>query len=337
MDRPWIIWGRAVIATISLLGYSADAFAQPAYDPLAIPDTSKLPITEPIDLTIQDAGRDRQIPIRVFLPSEKVASPVVLFSHGLGGNREGSGYLGRHWSARGYAVVFLQHPGSDETVWRDVPLRQRMQRLKGAANVQSFKDRVDDVRVTIDRLETMTADAGGPLAGRLDTKRLGMSGHSFGAVTTQAVSGQRQPIGNSLTEKRIQAAVVMSPSKPQSRLVSAERAFQDVRIPWLLMTGTKDDSPIGNTTPQTRLDVFPALPPGDKYELVLKDGNHNAFTERSDVAGKTERNPQHWNTILALSTAFWDAYLRDDEAAKRWLVGQDARSVLSPGDRWQVK
>jgi len=33
-----------------------------------------------------------------------------------------------------------------------------------------------------------------------------MSGHSFGAVTTQAVSGQRHPVGGDLTDKRIKAA-----------------------------------------------------------------------------------------------------------------------------------
>jgi predicted dienelactone hydrolase len=246
MYRILIILGRGAAVAIAIVGYCADTFAQPAYDPLAISEASKTSAAEPIDLTIDDVKRNRQIPIRVYLPSEKVASPVVMFSHGLGGSREGSGYLGRHWSARGYTVVFLQHPGSDESVWRDVPLRQRMQTLKGAASVQNFKDRVDDVRVTIDRLETLTADATGPLAGRLDTKRLGMSGHSFGAVTTQAVSGQRQPIGGSLTEKRIKAAVVMSPNKPQNKLVSAERAFSEVGIPWLLMTGTKDDAPIGD-------------------------------------------------------------------------------------------
>ncbi len=337
MQQTSILLGAAIVAAMFCWELSADAFAQATYDPLSIPDTSKSPASDPIDLTIEDAKRKREIPIRVYLPYEKVAAPVVIFSHGLGGSRQGSAYLGRHWSARGYAVVFLQHPGSDESVWRDVPLRQRIQTLKAAASVQNFKDRVDDVRATIDRLERMTADATGPLAGRLDTKQLGMSGHSFGAVTTQAVSGQRQPIGGSLTETRIKAAVVMSPSRPQNKLVSAERAFSEVQIPWLLMTGTKDDSPIGDTTPESRLEVFPALPPGDKFELVLKDGNHYAFTERSDGGAKVERNPQHWNAILALSTAFWDAYLRDDEAAKQWLAGNDARSVLSTGDRWQMK
>ena len=43
-------------------------------------------------------------------------APVVLFSHGLGGSREGYGYLGSYWAAHGYVAVHLQHIGSDETM-----------------------------------------------------------------------------------------------------------------------------------------------------------------------------------------------------------------------------
>ena len=44
-----------------------------------------------------------------------------------------------------------------------------------------------------------------------------MSGHSFGAVTTQAVSGQRSAWGKEtgFTDKRIIAAGMLSPSAPQ--------------------------------------------------------------------------------------------------------------------------
>jgi len=41
--------------------------------------------------------------------------------------------------------------------------------------------------------------------------------------------------------------------------------------------------------------------------------------------------------ILALSTAFWDAYLRGDAAAKAWLDGEGTHSVLEKEDRWQIK
>jgi hypothetical protein len=41
--------------------------------------------------------------------------------------------------------------------------------------------------------------------------------------------------------------------------------------------------------------------------------------------------------ILALSTAFWDAWLRDDAAAKAWLDGNGPTTVLEKQDRWQRK
>jgi len=39
--------------------------------------------------------------------------------------------------------------------------------------------------------------------------------------------------------------------------------------------------------------------------------------------------------ILALSTAFWDAYLRGDAEALAWLNGSSPRSVMEADDRWQ--
>ena len=52
-----------------------------------------------------------KIRIRVFVPAAGSIRLLVLFSHGLGGDRTGSAYLGEHWAARGYVVVYLQHPG----------------------------------------------------------------------------------------------------------------------------------------------------------------------------------------------------------------------------------
>src|SRR5260221_4568726 len=167
------------------------------------------------DLIVKDVGRSREVPIRVYLPKEKKPAPVVLFSHGLGGSREGSAYLGNHWAARGYVAVFLQHPGSDDSVWKDKPPAQRLAAMRAAADLENFLLRVDDVRAVLDQLEQGNKAAGHPLSGPLDMKRVGMSGHSFGAVTTQALSGQRFRRGTSLTDARIRAAVIMSPSGPR--------------------------------------------------------------------------------------------------------------------------
>ena len=304
-----------------------------AYDPLAVASSAKVKM---LDLTVRDDTRKRDIPIRVYYAVKDSPSPVVLFSHGLGGSREGYAYLGNHWAARGYVVVALQHPGSDDAVWRGKPPGQVMRAMVAAANVQNLLLRVKDVSVVLDQLERWNKTSGNALFGRLDLKHVGMSGHSFGAVTTQAVSGQRMPQGTSpFTDARVTAAIAMSPSSPKRG--TAAEAFGAVKIPWMLMTGTKDASPIGNEDVASRLAVFPALPFGNKYELVLDKAEHSVFSDRA-LPGDTEaRNPNHQRSILAISTAFWDAYLGDSPAAKAWLSGDGPRGVLEGGDRWQKK
>jgi predicted dienelactone hydrolase len=303
------------------------------YDPLAVSAeyTSRF-----VDLTVQDSERNRDIPIRVYLPQAVLAAPVVLFSHGLGGSREGSGYLGKHWAARGYVTVFLQHPGSDTSVWKDEAPRRRMQAMREAASARNFLLRVKDIPAVLDQLDQWNKMDGHELAGRLDLRKVGMSGHSFGAVTTQAVSGQTTGRGKELlTDPRIDAAVIMSPSSP--RRATPESAFGKISLPWMLMTGTKDTAPIGNADMKSRLAVFPALPPGGKYELVLFGAEHSSFTDRA-LPGDTEpRNPNHHRIILALSTAFWDAFLLDIESARQWLDGDGPRSVLDEQDKWRKK
>jgi predicted dienelactone hydrolase len=258
----------------------------------------------------------------------------VLFSHGLGGSREGSPYLGRHWAARGYVVVYLQHPGSDAAVWREAPMLERRRRLEQAAGAQNFMHRVRDVAAVLDQLEGWNKADGHELKGRLDLERVGMSGHSFGAVTTQAVSGQKY-LGGSLADARIKAATAFSPSAP--RRGDPGEAFASVKIPWLLMTGTKDEALIGGADAASRLLVYPALPPGGKYELALAGAEHSAFSDRALPGDRGARNPNHHRAILAISTAFWDAWLRGDRAARAWLDGDGPASVLQEGDRWQRK
>ena len=326
---------RFLIPIACLLGVVTMAHAaDPAYDPLAIESSPALPA--PLDLDVVDEGRERTIPVRVWLPSHDRPAPVILFSHGLGGARDGNAYLGRHWSARGFCVVFLQHAGSDEAVWRDLPFAERLPALRKAINLSTTLDRYRDVSAVLDRLEAWNGEAGGPLEGRLDPARVGIAGHSFGAVTAQGVTGQRTADRRTpFTDRRIGAALLMSPSLP--RIGDGQSAFGSIAIPWMIMTGTEDDSPVGNATPQSRREVFSALPPGEKYELVLFQGEHQAFGDRVLPGSKRPRDPNHHRVVLALSTAFFDAFLRGDAVAQGWLESDAPRSVLAEGDLWQWK
>jgi dienelactone hydrolase len=303
------------------------------YDPLAINAGQRAQV---LDLVVEDATRSRSIPIRVYLPGGSSAAPVILVSHGLGGSRESNRYLGEHWSARGYVVVVMQHAGSDEGVWKNLPLAQRPAALAGAVNAQTTTARLRDVPAVIDQLERWNSAGEPALTGRLDMSRVGMSGHSFGAQTTQVVSGQRTLGGTqSFTEKRIKAAVIMSQVSPRGG--DPSQLFGNVEVPWLLMTGTRDNSNVGNITVEDRMPVFPALPPGGKYELVLDNAEHEAFSDRPRAGSGASQNPNHHRAILAVSTAFWDAWLRQDAEARAWLDGKGPQSVLDGKDRWQRK
>jgi predicted dienelactone hydrolase len=321
----------AAVAVLSMLA-SIRAMAAADYDPMVLPVISQVRL---VDLDVNDSAPVRQIPIRVYLPASRSPAPVVLFSHGLGGSRESNAFMGEHWSSRGYVAVFVQHPGSDDAVWRDKAVAQRMGAMKQAANAQNLLARVKDVHAVIDQLTRWSTDNASVLKGRLDLKNIGMSGHSFGALTTQAVSGEKFSAGGRMTDARIKAAIMFSPSSP--RRGSASEAFGAVAIPWMLMTGTKDVAPIGEADVASRLAVFPALPAGHKYELVLDNAEHSAFTDRALPGDLVARNVNHHRAILALSTAFWDAYLKSDAAAREWLNGKGAKSVLEPKDHWQAK
>lgn len=307
------------------------ALAAAPYSPLSRPDA----VPSSWDGSVVDSTRSRELPVRVYLPTSKGPAPVILFSHGLGGARTNSVYLGEHWASRGYVAVFMQHPGSDESVWKNVPQSERLAAMKDAASVDNAMLRIKDVSVVLDALTTWNATAGHALEKRLDLSHVGMSGHSFGAVTTQAVSGQSFPFSPiDPRERRISAAVMMSPSMP--RRGDPKKAFASVSIPWLLMTGTHDEAIIGKQTAESRQQVFPLLPPGDKYQVVFDGAEHSAFSDRALPGDSKPRNPNHHRAILALTTAFFDATLRNDAAARAWLA-KDARSVLEEKDVWQTK
>src|ERR1700752_4821796 len=110
-------WMMPMALAISLLSGSMAAWAvgeSASYDPLAVDDSAPVRL----DLVVRDGARSRNIPILIYLPAGTGRGPVVLFSHGLGGSRQMGDYLGAHWARRGYAAVFLQHPGSDADLWQ---------------------------------------------------------------------------------------------------------------------------------------------------------------------------------------------------------------------------
>jgi predicted dienelactone hydrolase len=272
----------------------------------------------------KDGKRERDVPVKLYFPKKGDGPfPVIVFSHGLGGSREGYAYLGRHWAGHGYVCVHLQHKGSDEDVWKGKT--NAMEELRKAVKVPANATaRPLDVRFALDELAKLNR-AEGKLKGRLDLERVGLAGHSFGAFTTLACAGQTflGPLGGGarLAEPRVKAAIAMSPQAPRGK-ADAKKAFAAVKVPMFHMTGTLDDGvAITETKPADRRVPYDSIAAKDQYLLIFKDGDHMVFAGAAKARGKRDNDARFHDLLRQGSTAFWDAHLKGDAKAKAWLTG----------------
>ena len=283
------------------------------------------------DATWHDASRGRDIPVRIRLPAGTGRSPIILFSHGLGGSLDSGTDWTSAWAEAGLATLTLEHPGSDRHV--------RASGINAAGLSEQLEARVADVRFVIDELGRRPREGRCDLQ-RMDLSRIGMSGHSFGAMTTEALSGQAYPLSllAHSADPRIRASIAFSPSPPMRSRDDAA-AFAGVRIPFMSITGTADFVPI---TPQItaadRQRPFRAMPPGDKYLLVVGGANHLQFNGQ-DGLGRDLAPDAHMRAIVvAATTAFWKATLSGDSSARRWLQDRSGlQGMLSSNDRFEYR
>jgi predicted dienelactone hydrolase len=141
-----------------------------------------------INLDWTDSTRGRSVPARLYLPKAATAEqpvPLIVFSHGLGGSRNGYTYLGTHWASQGFASLHLQHVGSDRSLWSSGSPFSLASRLQDAANDSEAIDRVHDLRFALDRV------LASELGARLDARRIVAAGHSYGA-NTSLIDGVRK-------------------------------------------------------------------------------------------------------------------------------------------------
>ena len=284
----------------------------------------KLADVDTASIEWSDATRNRSVPAKIYfpIPGDAGRSPLIIFSHGLGGSREGYEYLGRQWAANGYVVVHLDHIGSDTDALRGP---RPLQSLRRAANLQNAIDRAKDVRFAIDQMASI-GEKVPALRDRIAMDHIGVGGHSFGANTAMLVAGQTVGFGNaeSFADPRVKAVIAMSEPTPfdHARL---DDDYAAVKIPVFMMTGTEDDSPVGDTKAADRRLPFDHLK-SDASLLILTGGDHMVFSGRLREPKPTDALQQ--KLIRFSSTAFWDAYMKSNTAARTWLENGDGFRAL---------
>lgn len=277
------------------------------------------------DAVWRDNARDRDVPVRIRMPAGTGREPVILFSHGLGGSLDGGTNWAVAWAKAGFIVVNLQHPGSDRSIIGSGHIAAAMAPAQLVA-------RVDDVHFVLDELGRRPREGACDLH-RVDLAHVGMSGHSFGAHTTQAIAGQRFPVAGITADPRVEAAIAFSPSPPVRGSDAA--AFGAITMPFFSITGTEDVAPITpNITAKDRERPFRAMPPGSKYLLLLEGANHMMFNAQDGLRGPASiATPHIRDTVIAATILFWRAELRRDAAARAELERFGAS--LPPGDHFE--
>lgn len=268
------------------------------------------------DLDWFDESRQRPVPVRLYWPEGAREVPLVVFSHGIGGSRQGYSYLGEYFAANGMASLHLQHVGSDRSLWTGNPITL-LGRLNDAALEREALERVRDLSFALDQL---LADA--QFGARVDRKRIAAAGHSYGANTAMLAAGASVLRGGrplALRDARVRAAVLLS-APPFYGEGDLKLILRSITLPTLHVTATEDIIRIpGYYSPASdRIAVFDAVGSPLKALAVFQGGSHSIFTNRIGTGG-LELNPKVKAATRELALSFLRrVFDGKDEALARW-------------------
>jgi predicted dienelactone hydrolase len=296
------------------------------------------------DLVLRDEKRQKDLEVTVRYPSTAPDAPgrfpLVVFSHGAGGSRAAFPELTARWASHGYIVVLPTHADSVELRRRSGEDLSRLRRdLDSLRRDVKPIDRLADVTFLLDSIAiiqdriTGLRDRDG--AGRIDRERVGMAGHSAGALTTQMAAGVKVRgvapgallEARSVGDKRIDAAILISGQGTTNRMFT-DQSWNGLSMPMLVITGSKDVAAVGSETPASRREPFDRAKPGDKYLVFIEGATHSSYQGKGPGLGLDRERPSDAELKMITSVtssatlAFLDLYLKDDAAARAYLESE---------------
>jgi dienelactone hydrolase len=291
------------------------------------------------DSELIDPRTQRRMQLRLRLPSDPKPVPLIVYSPGLGSGVSNGAAWCETWAKAGFAVATIAHPGTDDGLW-DVSKRGLRENLSIALAHSQYSNRVRDCRFVI--AHCLTAPETGK---KIDPTRIGIAGHSFGALTVQALASEAA--GDKGTPV-IAAAIALSPGG-RSQL----QALPAVKIPFFCVTGDRDNYvTFGSGADATRLGmplenrlaVYRHLPAGAKQLLILAKADHMTFAGEPvsparysrDVPSSPGESEAAWARISFATTAFWQYYLGVTPRSDRTAYIEKVKAQLSPADRFEA-
>jgi predicted dienelactone hydrolase len=222
----------------------------------------------------------------VYIPDGDGPFPLIVHAHGADGHPRKFTQLASAWARRGYVVAVPAFPLTNDVA------------SGGQQVLNDYVNQPADVSFVIDEVLRLSAANGNELSGKVDAERIGVSGLSLGGATTYGVV-----FNACCRDERVDATIIMS----GIRLPFGEAPFERPGTPVMIMHGTADPLLRFESALEPYADVTPP-----KYFVTLIGAPHSQPYE--DLPGP------HDEVVIETTTDFWDAYLRDDDAAKARLL-----------------
>ena len=290
------------------------------------PGNTRVSLVEFTD--ISDSTRaNRRVPMKIHLPAGRGPFPVVVVSHGAGGNLDANFAQAHHLASHGFLAVCLEHIGSNTKRALAGGFRIGKATAEMTRDANEVLNRPRDVSFAIDQIEKWNKTHP-KLRGRCDLKRLGVMGHSYGAYTTLAICGARpaldwlkpkvgagKGLGPDLSDKRVSCGVALSPQGPGEPFF-LESSYRTLRVPLLGISGTKDVQQ--SNLPIHRKKSFRFWPKGDRYLLWINNASHLQFSDptgsrqrRTNLGARLRQRREDVQKVSRAATLiFFDKYLR---------------------------
>lgn len=266
----------------------------------------------------------RLIPWKLYLPElVEGRAPIVMFSHGGGGSRDGNDVLGYHLATHGFASLHIQHAGTDDKAFRSSP-----RSIAAAANdPKKAEERFRDIAFAVKQLKKLSvSDSNFKM---INPDLIGMSGHSLGGLTAQVIAGQKiTGFDQSLAIPSIKGAFVLSPSPPRAGFGQANQAFDSMLMPMFSVTGTADIPPDKSFAAVDRKIPFEKSIGVDHWLLVLDGATHFTFSGNKKMPRIASLLPgmdadpnlnRNHDCVKAAAVAFWQLTLNHDHEGRAYL------------------